>query len=124
MCLVRGFYGDHYFIFVGRFVYGLAVGLFSFFGPKYISEFSPVVIRGGVGALTQVFICLGIMIPLILNPFYLPNLGENHEIPNPDSPVTAETFFRFIFCLPILLSLIQVTLLIIFFRFETPNMMS
>ena len=123
LCLVRGFYGDHFFIFIGRFVYGVSVGLFSFFSPKYISEFSPIVIRGGLGALNQVFICFGIMIPFVLNPFYLPHTGENHEIPNPKSPVTAETFFRLIFCLPILVSLTQMILLFFFFRFETPIVM-
>ena len=53
---------DFIVLCVGRFIYGLAVGGFSVFCPKYIAETSPIEIKGPAGALTQVYITLGILI--------------------------------------------------------------
>jgi MFS transporter, SP family, arabinose:H+ symporter len=36
----------------GRFIYGLGVGAFSVFVPKYIAETAPIEIKGPAGALT------------------------------------------------------------------------
>lgn len=54
---------DHFHaLCVGRFIYGLSVGGFSVFCPKYIAETAPIEIKGPAGALTQVCITLGILI--------------------------------------------------------------
>ena len=37
---------------VGRFIYGLAVGSFNVFCPKYIAEVSPIEVKGPCGALS------------------------------------------------------------------------
>ena len=47
---------------LGRFIYGISIGAFSVFCPKYIAETSPVEIKGPAGALTAVSISFGILI--------------------------------------------------------------
>jgi len=37
---------------IGRFIYGVSVGAFSVFCPKYIAETAPIEIKGPAGALT------------------------------------------------------------------------
>lgn len=37
---------------IGRFIYGLAVGSFSIFCPKYIAETAPIEVKGPAGALS------------------------------------------------------------------------
>jgi len=37
---------------IGRFIYGVSVGAFSVFCPKYIAEVSPIEVKGPAGALT------------------------------------------------------------------------
>ena len=53
---------DFVVLCVGRFIYGVSVGAFSVFCPKYIAETAPIEIKGPAGALTQVCITLGILI--------------------------------------------------------------
>jgi len=45
-----------------RFVLGIAVGTASFVAPMYISEHSPVRLRGGMTAFNQFMITFGILI--------------------------------------------------------------
>jgi MFS family permease len=47
---------------VGRFIYGISVGGFSVFCPKYIAETAPIEVKGPAGALTQVCVTFGILI--------------------------------------------------------------
>jgi len=51
----------------GRFLAGLAIGLSSALVPLYISEVSPTAIRGTLGSLNQLMICLGILGALCIN---------------------------------------------------------
>ena len=46
----------------GRFVYGVGVGGFSVFVPKYIAETAPTEIKGPAGALTQITVTFGILV--------------------------------------------------------------
>ncbi len=48
LCYFQPFYS----LCIGRFVYGVSVGAFSVFCPKYIAEVSPIEIKGPSGALT------------------------------------------------------------------------
>lgn len=52
---------------LGRFVTGLAIGLTSAVVPTYISEVAPSKLRGTLGALNQLTICLGILAALLAN---------------------------------------------------------
>ena len=53
---------DYVLLCIGRFIYGLSVGTFSVFCPKYISETAPIEVKGPAGALTQVCITFGILV--------------------------------------------------------------
>lgn len=53
-------------LYFGRFFYGLAAGSYSVFCPKYISETSPVEIKGPTGFMTQINVCLGILLAYIV----------------------------------------------------------
>jgi len=50
-------------LYAGRFLYGIAAGCFSVFCPKYISEVAPKEISGPAGALSQICVTFGILIP-------------------------------------------------------------
>ncbi|KAL3471388.1 general substrate transporter [Aspergillus californicus] len=54
-------------IFIGRFIAGLAVGQLSMVVPLYISELAPPNLRGGLTALQQLGITVGIMVAFWLN---------------------------------------------------------
>lgn len=60
VCLT--FIDDFVALCVGRFIYGIAVGSFSVFCPKYIAETAPIEVKGPAGALSQVCITFGILI--------------------------------------------------------------
>lgn len=47
---------------VGRVFYGISVGGFSVYCPKFISEITPTEIKGPAGALTQITITFGILV--------------------------------------------------------------
>lgn len=51
----------------GRLVTGIAIGLSSALVPTYISEVAPTAIRGSLGTLNQLVICLGILAALAIN---------------------------------------------------------
>ncbi|XP_031490221.1 plastidic glucose transporter 4-like isoform X2 [Nymphaea colorata] len=50
---------------VGRLLAGLGIGISSALVPLYISEISPTEIRGTLGSVNQLFICVGILVALI-----------------------------------------------------------
>mmetsp|Transcript_739 Transcript_739/g.2239 ORF Transcript_739/g.2239 Transcript_739/m.2239 type:complete len:477 (-) Transcript_739:334-1764(-) len=49
-------------LFSGRFITGIAAGAITLFTPRYIAETAPPAIRGAVGSLSQLAICIGILI--------------------------------------------------------------
>lgn len=52
---------------IGRFVTGVAIGLSSALVPTYISEVAPTRLRGTLGTLNQLVICIGILAVLLVN---------------------------------------------------------
>lgn len=54
-------------IFIGRFIAGLSIGMLSMVVPLYLSELAPSNIRGGLVALQQLGITVGIMIAFWLD---------------------------------------------------------
>lgn len=50
---------------VGRLLAGIGIGISSAIVPLYISEISPTEIRGTLGSVNQLFICIGILAALI-----------------------------------------------------------
>ncbi|CAA7018170.1 unnamed protein product [Microthlaspi erraticum] len=61
---------------VGRLLAGIGIGISSAIVPLYISEISPTEIRGALGSVNQLFICVGILaaliagLPLAANPLW------------------------------------------------------
>ncbi|KAK7340949.1 hypothetical protein VNO77_21667 [Canavalia gladiata] len=61
---------------IGRLLAGVGIGVASAIVPLYISEISPTEIRGALGSVNQLFICIGILtallagLPLAKNPIW------------------------------------------------------
>ncbi|XP_076919910.1 plastidic glucose transporter 4-like [Bidens hawaiensis] len=61
---------------IGRLLSGIGIGISSAIVPLYISEISPTEIRGTLGSINQLFICIGILaalvagLPLARNPIW------------------------------------------------------
>ncbi|KAF8081071.1 hypothetical protein N665_0908s0027 [Sinapis alba] len=61
---------------LGRLLAGIGIGISSAIVPLYISEISPTEIRGALGSVNQLFICIGILaaliagLPLAANPLW------------------------------------------------------
>ncbi|URE44866.1 hypothetical protein MUK42_25186 [Musa troglodytarum] len=50
---------------IGRLLAGVGIGISSAIVPLYISEISPTEIRGALGSVNQLFICIGILVALV-----------------------------------------------------------
>ncbi|GJN40639.1 hypothetical protein PR202_gb29886 [Eleusine coracana subsp. coracana] len=50
---------------IGRLLAGIGIGISSALVPLYISEISPTEIRGTLGSVNQLFICIGILAALV-----------------------------------------------------------
>ncbi|PHU27198.1 Plastidic glucose transporter 4 [Capsicum chinense] len=50
---------------IGRLLTGIGIGISSAIVPLYISEISPTEIRGTLGTVSQLFICIGILAALV-----------------------------------------------------------
>ncbi|XP_061338346.1 plastidic glucose transporter 4-like [Gastrolobium bilobum] len=50
---------------IGRLLAGIGIGVTSAIVPLYISEISPTEIRGALGSVNQLFICIGILAALV-----------------------------------------------------------
>lgn len=65
--------GGMFAAIVGRFLVGSGAGAASLYVPRYLSEIAPVVIRGGISTLNQVFICVGILVAYLVGLPYSDN---------------------------------------------------
>lgn len=99
---------------IGRFIYGVAVGIFSVIIPIFIIEISPIQLKGAYGGASQLAITTGIMISYLIG-----ITGRVSNDKNPDAPA----FWKFvlIFGLPIVFAVIQVLAIIFLFRYESPK---
>uniref|UniRef100_A0A2P2M5R2 Major facilitator superfamily (MFS) profile domain-containing protein n=1 Tax=Rhizophora mucronata TaxID=61149 RepID=A0A2P2M5R2_RHIMU len=50
---------------IGRLLAGIGIGISSAIVPLYISEISPTEVRGTLGSVNQLFICIGILLALV-----------------------------------------------------------
>ena len=56
-------------LITGRAIIGLGIGLSSALVPLYISEIAPTHLRGTLGSVNQLMICIGILAALVVNVF-------------------------------------------------------
>ena len=102
---------NFYALFIGRLLLGACIGGYVTVCPLFISEVSPPSISGSLGALNQLNAvsgvltgyCMGFLIPL-----------EN------DSDALTSKMWRVVFGTPIIITTIQIILLLIVFRYDTP----
>ena len=58
---------NQYVFLVGRFIWGLSIGAFTVFVPKFITETAPTELKGPLGGVTQIMCCLGNLVPSLLS---------------------------------------------------------
>jgi MFS family permease len=102
---------------IGRFLYGVATGGFSCFCPKYISEVAPTEVKGPAGALSQICICFGIVVPSTLRMVFNISTDMPYDLDK------SHLLVYILFAIPIVLALLQVILMVTVFRYDTPNML-
>ena len=105
---------DFYFLCVGRGIYGISVGAFSVFCPKYISETAPVEIKGPAGAASQVCITLGILIAFAIG------LGIGDVDAKEVDSFEIQYYWYIIFSIPLFFSFLQLILLTTCYNYDTP----
>lgn len=103
------------YLYTGRFLFGLAAGCFSVYCPKYISEVTPIEIKGPAGSITQISITFGILITGLGGLSFGDVSGYNKD--------QCLWFYNILNIIPLVLSLIQVGLMWTVFPFDTPPML-
>ena len=84
---------------IGKFIHGISAGFYLFFGPVYLNEFVPTIIRGTVGGSTSVLIGVGAAIPFKFISMYSPNISP--LIPDQNSYLTSKQYFQLLNFIPI-----------------------
>lgn len=67
------------FLLIGRFIGGIVIGLNCSYVTNYITEFSPVSMRGTTGCMNQIFICSGLLLSFITG-LFLPSKYDLRSI--------------------------------------------
>ena len=57
---------EFYSLCSGRFLFGVAAGMYSVVVPKFINETAPIELKGSYGAITQFYVTFGIMIAFLM----------------------------------------------------------
>jgi MFS family permease len=82
-----GFANNVWFMLLGRLLAGVGIGASSNLVPMYIAEVSPAQLRGTLGSLNQLMICVGILVavvagvPLVSDPNHWRNMFLFAAIP-------------------------------------------
>lgn len=98
-------------ILIGRFIYGLTVGCFQVLTPSFITEVTPVSLRGPMGSLSQFMTSLGILLAYLSAFIVLPVNKDDLE----------ETdMWRIVFGLPAIFAILQLLLYVFVFKLESP----
>ncbi|CTQ40866.1 MFS transporter, SP family, sugar:H+ symporter [Babesia microti strain RI] len=106
-------------LLIGRLIAGLGVGM-SVVVPLYISEISPTKSRGFYSSFYQFFIVFGQLVTNSLQLLYF-RVVEDDKTKEFVLSTTDMFLWRFIIGLPILFSLISITIFMTVSRFETPR---
>jgi MFS family permease len=101
-------------LIIGRSIQGICVGLYSAIVPLFINEYAPLEIAGRLGAIIVSGIVLTNVIALFVTNRVVP---ENPIIS--DFPIWSS--WRIIFGLPLVIAVVQILLLLLVFKNETPR---
>ena len=101
MCIFP--FNDWYFC-LARFVWGLAVGAFTVFVPKFITETSPTEMSGFLGGASQLFCCIGILVPSLLG-LYIPRGTAGEDVPIGD--FFSDMYWRYAWLLCVAIAVLQ-----------------
>lgn len=135
-------------ILVGRFLYGAGNGSFTVLINKYLNEVAPLEMKGPIGLFFQLLLTSGIVLSNIAGlPFVTPDYKTDFPLPKESTSTTIycnalklqffdrkfgeieganEKFFRFtywkiVFGIPIVFSVLQMLLMQFFFNHESPK---
>lgn len=103
-----------YILNVGRLIWGFAFGSFSVVCAKFINEIAPLELSGSLGAMNQMALTFGGCLPPLMSLAYPLTFDASTE------DFYVKTYWRVIYCLPILISALQLCLITFCFRHETP----
>lgn len=71
------FAGVYYMVIIGRLIIGFSCGLSSGLVPMYLTEISPINLRGSLGSVHQLLVTIAILVAQILG---LPSLLGNAQL--------------------------------------------
>ena len=111
--LICSIFAELPIMLVGRFISGFCVGLNSVLVPLYINEVSPISVKGIMGSMNQIFICLGILIAYAMG-YELPYPFIGYNIP-------ANNIWRIIFFFPSIALFLRLSFSLTVFNYDTPK---
>jgi MFS family permease len=100
---------NEYLMILGRFICGLCVGGFSTVVSLYVSEYVPYDISGACGAIYEFFFCLGIFSSFLFG-LGLPKVQDSQN-----------NWWRIMIAFPGIFLFINMALLLVYFRLDTPK---
>jgi len=101
---------------IGRFIWGVAYGAFSVVCTKMINEFTPIELIGPFGAMNQLSLTFGAALPSTLALAYPPDI----KTAKGSDDFYVNQYFRIIWAMPLVISLLQVILMSTVFKNESP----
>ncbi len=97
--------------FFGRFVLGLAVGIYSSVTPSYINEIAPDHLAGSMGSCHQVFVCVAIVITYVIGML----------LPDSDGSVLRNNIsWRLAMAGSLVLSAFQILMMMFVYKYDSP----
>ena len=103
---------NQYVFLVGRFMWGLSIGAFTVFVPKFITETAPTELKGPLGGLSQIMCCFGFLLPSLLSLAISKNASKGDFM--------WDNYWRVVWGVSIIFGILQLLLIQLFFNYETP----
>ena len=117
-------------IMIGRTLFGVCAGFFSLLCPLYsnhiknknsiVSEIAPTEISGALGSLHQMMICLGVLAATLFG-LAVPQVTDHNAPQEEYDKINNNWTWRLILAFPLLISLLQLLLIFIIYKFDSPR---
>jgi len=112
-------FNNYWSILYGRLLYGAGGGLMTIFVPKFISELAPPEYSGPLGIINQIMCTVGLFTVPIIS---LPSPSSTYKwTPEMADDFNIAGWWRIVFAWPILIAIIQVSLLMTCFKYDSPS---